>query len=85
MHSMVRRHEVRLLRKAGKTQKETRELTRVPERSVHRIEREVPTDTFDDEAERKKRRVGRPSTGAAQANDDPGWWMCVRCAEIPRQ
>lgn len=62
---MVRRHETRLLRRAGKTQKDVREMTGVAERSIRRIEREAPAETFDDRAEAKKRRVGRPSKVAA--------------------
>ena len=58
---MVRRHETRLLRKAGKTQKEIRELTGVAERSIRRIEREAPAAGFDDRAEARDRKVGRPS------------------------
>jgi transposase len=58
---MVRRHETRLLRKAGKTQKEIRELTGVAERSIRRIEREAPAEGFDDRAEARRRKVGRPS------------------------
>lgn len=58
---MVRRHETRLLKKAGKTQKEIRELTGVAERSIRRIEREAPAETFDDRAYAKKQRIGRPS------------------------
>lgn len=58
---MVRRHETRLLKNAGKTQKEIRDLTGVAERSIRRIDREAPVETFDDKAESKKRGIGRPS------------------------
>src|SRR6476660_9084877 len=63
MHSMVRRHEARLLRKVGRTQKEVSVVTGVAERSIRRIEREAPSDEqgFDDAAERCRRRIGRPS------------------------
>jgi transposase len=51
------------LRKVGRTQKEVSEVTGVAERSIRRIEREAPygEQGFDDVAERKRRRIGRPS------------------------
>ena len=58
---MVRRHEARLLRKAGHKQKDVAVITGVAERSIRRIEREAPREDFDDEAERQRRRIGRPS------------------------
>lgn len=58
---MVRRHEVRLLLSVGRTQKEVGDVTGVAERSIRRIEREAPVVAFDDEAERVRRRIGRPS------------------------
>lgn len=65
---MVRRHEARLLRKNGRSQKEVALVTGVAERSIRRIEREAPSEHgFDDAAERKRRKLGRPSKVAAFA------------------
>ena len=58
---MVRRHEVQVLRRAGHEQTEVEQLTGVSVRSIRRIEREAPVASFDTEAERARRRVGRPS------------------------
>ena len=58
---MVRRHEAKLLRKVGRTQGEVRMVTGIAERSIRRIEREAPCEDFDDGAERRRRRIGRPS------------------------
>lgn len=58
---MVRRHEARLLRKAGRSQKDVGVITGVAERSIRRIEREAPAEGFDDASERKRRKIGRPS------------------------
>lgn len=76
---MVRRHEARLLRKHGHTQKDVGVITGMPERSVRRIEQEPPCEDFDDAAEHARRRMGRPSKVAPflarieqLLQDDPG-------------
>lgn len=61
MHSMVKRHSVKVLREAGHSQREVAERLDVSERSVRNIEHEPVIESLDDVAERKRRAVGRPS------------------------
>jgi transposase len=61
MHDMMKRHEVQVLRRAGVSQEKVAELTGISLRAVRRIEVEEPVVVPDDEAEREKRGIGRPS------------------------
>ena len=61
MHDMLKRHQVQVLREAGHTQGDTARLSGISLRSVRRIEEEPSVTSFDTDAERKKRKVGRPS------------------------
>jgi hypothetical protein len=61
MHDMMKRHEVQVLRRAGVSQEKVAELTGISVRAVRRIEVEEPVVVPDDEAERAKRGIGRPS------------------------
>ena len=58
---MIRRHEARLLRGVGRKQKDVVVITGIPERTLRRIEQESPVKDFDDEAEHRRRGIGRPS------------------------
>lgn len=58
---MVRRHEIQVLRRAGHSQVETAGLVGVSKRSVQRVATEPAVTTFDTDAERARREVGRPS------------------------
>ena len=58
---LLTRHKVQVLRQAGHTQGQVSEYTDVGLRTVRRIAREPPVQDLDDLAERKKRRIGRPS------------------------
>ena len=58
---MVRRHEVQVLRRAGHSLAETAQLVGVSQRSARRLAAEAPVTSFDTEAERGQRRIGRPS------------------------
>lgn len=62
---MLKRHEVKLLRGAGQTQREVAKATGVSTRSVRRIEGEPGITSLDDDAERERRQIGRPSKLAA--------------------
>ena len=62
MISVVKRHEVQVLRGAGHKVKEIARRTGVSERSVKRIATEDPVVAVDDAAAREVRGVGRPST-----------------------
>ena len=59
---MLKRHEVEILLKAGHAKTEIARLSGVSLRSVKRIAEESPVLQVDDEAERRKRQIGRPST-----------------------
>jgi len=61
MIDMVRRHEVQVLRRAGHSLAETAKLVGVSQSSVQRVEAEAEVSSFDTEAERSKRQLGRPS------------------------
>jgi len=59
--SMLKRHEIQTLAKAGHTREEVAELAGVSIRTVGRVVKEQPVGEVDDVKERKRRRVGRPS------------------------
>lgn len=65
MIDMVRRHEIQVLRRAKHTLAETAELVGVSQSTVQRVEAETPVTSFDTDAERARRRVGRPSKAEA--------------------
>jgi transposase len=62
MLSMLKRHEVEILLKAGHGKAEVARLAGVSLCSVKRIAQEGPVVHVDDHAERAKRQIGRPST-----------------------
>ena len=61
MHQLLRRHAVQTLLGAGHSQVDVAARTGVSQRSVRRIGKEAPVSHVDDKAERRRRRVGRPS------------------------
>jgi transposase len=61
MHSMVKRHSVKVLREAGHSQRDVGERLGICERSVREIEDEPVIQSLDDAAERARRAIGRPS------------------------
>lgn len=58
---MLKRHAIQVLRGAGHSQTDVARRLEVSERAVRMIEEESPVATIDDAAERKRRRIGRPS------------------------
>lgn len=58
---MVRRHEIQVLRRAGHSLVETAKLVGVSRSTVQRVEAEAAVSSFDAEAERDQRGIGRPS------------------------
>ena len=60
MIDMLKRHEIQVLRRAGHSQDDVAKLAGVSVRSIRRVEDEVPVSQVDNEAEREKRRIGRP-------------------------
>jgi hypothetical protein len=61
MIDMVKRHEIQVLRRAGHGQAEIAKLVGVSKRSVERVDGESAVVDFNTDAERGKRRIGRPS------------------------
>jgi transposase len=61
MLGMLKRHEIKVLLKAGHSQAEAAKLAGVSLRSVKRVATEGDIEHVDDTAERLKRRIGRPS------------------------
>src|SRR6266852_8732481 len=61
MLTMLKRHEVEILLKAGHSKAEVARLTGVSLCSVKRIAQESPVVHVDDAAERSQRQIGRPS------------------------
>jgi transposase len=61
MIDMIKRHEIQVLRRAEHTQADVARRAGVSARSVARVEAEDLVTCFDTEAERQRRRVGRPS------------------------
>lgn len=62
MITMLKRHQIQVLRDAGHSLKQVAKKTDVSERSVRRIAKESPVVAVDDGGARAARRVGRPST-----------------------
>jgi transposase len=58
---MMKRHEIQVLLKAGLPQAEVARLAGVSLRTVRRIQAEPTVAEVDDEAERERRQIGRPS------------------------
>jgi transposase len=61
MIDMLKRHEIQVLRRAGHSQEEAAGLAGVSVRSVRRVEAEDAVSDADNQAERSRRRIGRPS------------------------
>lgn len=65
MIEMLKRHEIQVLRRAGHTWQEVATLSGVSVRTVRRVGAEAAVTTVDNEAERVRRQVGRPSKAEA--------------------
>ena len=61
MLEMLKRHAVQVLRAAGHSLPEVAKLAKVSVRSVQRVEDEEAVTSLDSEAERARRKIGRPS------------------------
>lgn len=68
MLNMQKRHQIQVLAQTERSHDQVAALTGVSRRSVERIANEPPVEHFDDAAERKRRRVGRPSKADAFAH-----------------
>lgn len=65
MIEMLKRHEIQVLRRAAHTWSEIATLSGVSEKTARRIAAEDPVTHVDNEAERTRRQVGRPSKAEA--------------------
>src|SRR5262245_25291886 len=65
MIDMLKRHEIQVLRRAEHTWREIAALSGVSEKTARRIAAEGPITNVDNEAERARRQVGRPSKAEA--------------------
>jgi transposase len=61
MYGMMKRHEIQVLLKAGLAQAEVAKIAGVSERMVRSVQAEPMVVDVDDEVERRKRQIGRPS------------------------
>jgi transposase len=61
MHGMMKRHEIQVLLRAGLQQAEVARIAGVSLWTVQRVEDEPGVVEVDDDAERQRRRIGRPS------------------------
>ena len=61
MLDMLKRHAIQVLRQAGHSLPEVAKLAGVSVRSVQRVEDEGAVSSIDNEAERTRRKIGRPS------------------------
>lgn len=62
MYKQLERYVVQKLRKKKVSQKEVRDLTGISEKSIQRIEKEPEITDIDEEAFRKSKNMGRPSS-----------------------
>ena len=62
MITQLKRHEIQILLKAAHTQKDTARIAKVSLRTVRRVAEEPEVQHVDDEHERARRAIGRPST-----------------------
>ena len=74
MFSLLKRHTIQQLRKMGVTQKAIRKFIGISERTISRIQRELPVTNTDEESFRKSRNVGRPSTAEEHEETIRQWF-----------
>jgi transposase len=77
MIDMLKRHEIQVLRRAGHTLQEVVKHSGVSQSSVQRVASEPPVTSFDSDAERLRRGVGRPAKAEA--------WRALLVAELAKQ
>jgi transposase len=73
MLTLLARHEIQVLRKAGFSVRDVAARTGVSIDSVRRVDREAGVTHVDDRAERRERRIGRPSTAAPFTEKVRNW------------
>ena len=83
MLSLLKRHEIQVLLRAGFTLADVAKRAEVSVDSVRRVRKESPVEHTDDKAARAERRVGRPSK-AAQLGEQVQRWL-AEDPELPTQ
>lgn len=83
MLSLLKRHEIQVLLRAGHSHREVAEQTGVSRKSVARVKREGPVASADDQRERRERQIGRPSKATPFAERVRAW--LVEEPELPTQ
>jgi transposase len=73
MVPLLVRHEIQVLLKAGHSQADVARRTDVSLRTVRRVVADAPVEHVDDQAERRSRRIGRPSKSAPFAERVRNW------------
>ncbi len=73
MLSLLKRHEVQVLLRAGFTPADVAKRAQVSDDSVRRIQKEDAVEHTDDAAARTQRRIGRPSKAAKLAARVSAW------------
>ncbi len=83
MLSLLKRHEIQVLLRAGFAATDVAKRAKVSDDSVRRIQREDAVEHTDDSAAHAQRRIGRPSKAAAVAESIKGW--LAEEPELPTQ
>jgi len=83
MLPLLKRHEIQVLLRAGHSQADVAEKTGVSVDTVVRVKREDAVSGVDDAAERRERRIGRPSKASPFAAQIKAW--LTQEPELPTQ
>lgn len=73
MLPLLKRHEIQVLLRAGHSQRDVAERTGVSVDTVVRVKREAEVTGADDRAERRERRIGRPSKATPFTDSVRAW------------
>ena len=83
MLPLLKRHEIQVLLRAGHVQEDVAERTGVSVDTVQRVKRETEVIEVDDAAERRARRMGRPSKATPFAERVRTW--LTEAPDLPTQ
>lgn len=83
MLPLLKRHEIQVLLRAGHSQPDVAARTGVSADTVRRVKRETAVTSADDAAERRDRKIGRPSKASPFASKVAAW--IAEDAELPTQ
>jgi transposase len=83
MLPLLKRHEIQVLLRAGHSHRDVAERTGVSADTVARVKREDDVTAVDDTAERRERRIGRPSKATPFAEKVRAW--LAEEPELPTQ